>query len=111
MQRIAEQSYLEEVEPEEIIAEEEGEWYQTAEEYLKQEEGQAEEEFEGTEELEDENIVKEKSGAMVAEKLMEHILEGVAQITETVEAPPPSPSDFSDEAGELTPTDLEGGGS
>lgn len=111
MQRIAEQNRMEEVEPEESL-EEEVLYEEIEDEYIRDEEMGYEEEPEGVEEIKvaeiEEPIVTEtNSGLAVAERLMEQILERVAQIAETVAAPPPSPTEPSVEA---TTVDLLEGG-
>lgn len=120
MRRIAEQSRIQEIEPEEEMLEEEEEWYEeAADEYLAGEETPFEEELEGVEEvkqpapiieIEEDRMPEEKSSFVVAEQLMDHILECVAQIAENETWPSSPPSEHSAETAEAaTTTDLEEG--
>lgn len=113
MRYIAEQSRLEEVEPEEEEEEEEEEWYgDEIEAYLRGDESY-EGELDVEVEVEEKPVGEERSGTVIAKKIMEDILENVAQIT-LVATPPSTPLNHSGEftdttiAEEPTATDLEG---
>lgn len=123
MRYIAQQSRLEEGEPEEEEEEEEEEWYgDEIEDYLR-EHGGYEEEMEEVHPVADGD--EEKSGTIIVTKIMEEILDSVVQMTtesspKHVITPPPTPlnvsGEFTDTVAELpaeptaetTTTDLEG---
>lgn len=104
MRYIAEQSRLEEAEPEEEEEEEEEEWYgDEIEAYLRGDESY-EGELDVEVEVEEKPVAEERSGTVVANKILENILENVAQITH-VATPPSTPLNHSGELTETTTVD------